>query len=102
MTDPSTIPAPTAAGASDERLVRIGVLGSGFVADFYLDGLRDVAQARAIANYSRIAAEAGKAIVCTKPLARNAQEAAEIVRIVREAGVMHGYAETEVFSPDVM
>jgi predicted dehydrogenase len=50
----------------------------------------------------RIAAEARKAIVCTKPLARNAQEAAEIVRIVRAAGVMHGYAETEVFSPDVM
>jgi predicted dehydrogenase len=149
MTDPSTIPAPPAAGTSDERLVRIGVLGSGFVADFYLDGLRDVARARAIANYSRsaeraadfgrrrgitrqcndmaelcadpdvdmvvvalpnhlhleavrIAAEARKAIVCTKPLARNAQEAAEIVRIVRAAGVMHGYAETEVFSPDVM
>jgi hypothetical protein len=49
MTDPSTIPAPTAAD-SDERLVRIGVLGSGFVADFYLDGLRDVARARAVAN----------------------------------------------------
>src|SRR5439155_1755621 len=50
----------------------------------------------------RVAAEARKAIVCTKPLARNGQEAAEMVKLVREAGVMHGYAETEVFSPDVM
>ena len=33
----------------------------------------------------RAAAEAGKAIVCTKPLARNAEESAEIVRIVTEA-----------------
>jgi predicted dehydrogenase len=129
--------------------VRIGLLGSGFVADFYLDGLRDVPGTQVVANYSRsaerarafgerrgiprqytdmealcadedvqmvviglpnhlhleavrVAAAAGKAIVCTKPLARTGAEAAEIVRIVREAGVMHGYAETEVFSPNVM
>src|ERR1700741_4641495 len=50
----------------------------------------------------RLAAANQKAIVCTKPLARNAQEAAEIVRIVNEAQVMHGYAETEVFAPNVM
>jgi predicted dehydrogenase len=50
----------------------------------------------------RVAAAAKKAIVCTKPLARNGAEAAEIVNVVRKAGVMHGYAETEVFSPDVM
>lgn len=132
-----------------ERIVNVGLLGSGFVADFYLQGLRDIPMARAVANYSRdakraadfgathgiarqhtsiedlcgdddvdmvvialpnhlhleatrIAAAAGKAIVCTKPLARNAQEAAEMVRIVREAGVLNGYAETEVFSPSVM
>src|SRR4051812_49449626 len=58
MTDPSTIPAPSATNAGGERLVRIGVLGSGFVADFYLDGLRDVARARAVANYSRSAERA--------------------------------------------
>jgi predicted dehydrogenase len=50
----------------------------------------------------RTAAEAGKAIVCTKPLARNSGEAAEILRIVNDAGVMHGYAETEVFAPNVV
>src|SRR5260370_23127419 len=51
---------------------------------------------------ARTAAAARKAIVCTKPLARNSHEAAEMVNLVRSAGVMHGYAETEVFSPDVM
>ena len=131
------------------RTVRIGMLGSGFVADFYMDGLRDVPGAEVVANYSRsderardfgrrydvarqfttveelcadrdvelvviglpnhlhlpavrAAAAARKAIVCTKPLARNSLEAAEMVKLARGAGVMHGYAETEVFSPDVM
>ena len=103
--------------------VRYGIIGSGFVADFYLDGLQTVRIASAVANYSRneerakefaarrgitrthtdmaelcadpevdmviialpnhlhleacrTAAQAGKGIVCTKPLARNAQEAA--------------------------
>lgn len=125
------------------------MIGSGFVADFYMDGLRDVPGTQVVANYSRSekhaqdfghrhgvkrqytsiddlcadkevelvviglpnhlhldavrAATANrKAIVCTKPLARNAAEAAEMVGLVRKAGVMHGYAETEVFSPDVM
>jgi len=130
-------------------MVKIGMLGSGFVADFYMDGLRDVPGAEVVANYSRsaerakefgrrhgikrsftsmeelcaesdvdmvviglpnhlhlravrVAAGAKKAIVCTKPLARNGAEAAEMVNLVRTAGVMHCYAETEVFSPDVM
>jgi predicted dehydrogenase len=130
-------------------VVGIGMLGSGFVADFYMDGLRDVPGTRVVANYSRsnaraeelgrrygiphqytgmeelcadnevqlvviglpnhlhlpavrAATAARKAIVCTKPLARSGAEAAEMVDLVRKAGVMHGYAETEVFSPDVM
>ncbi len=130
-------------------MVKLGLLGSGFVAGFYMDGLRDVRGAEVVANYSRsrdradefgrrhaiprqytsmeelcadeevelvviglpnhlhldavrIAAGSRKAIVCTKPLARTGAEAAEMVRLVRAAGVMHGYAETEVFSPDVM
>jgi predicted dehydrogenase len=125
------------------------MLGSGFVADFYMDGLRDVPGTQVVANYSRskeraedfgrrhgvrrhyttmedlcadkevqlvviglpnhlhlpavrAATDARKAIVCTKPLARSGAEAAEMVSLVRKAGVMHGYAETEVFSPDVM
>src|SRR5947199_7640461 len=100
----------------NHRIVRIGMLGSGFVADFYMDGLRDVPGTEVVANYSRsaerakefgrrhavprqyttmeelcadrevemvviglpnhlhlpavrVAASAGKAMVCTKPLA---------------------------------
>ena len=130
-------------------MVKIGLLGSGFVADFYMDGLRDVPGAEVVANYSRseqrarefgkrygiprqyttmdalcadpdvqmvviglpnhlhldavrVATAAKKAMVCTKPLARSASEAAEMVRLATSAAVMHGYAETEVFSPDVM
>lgn len=50
----------------------------------------------------RAAASAGKAVICTKPLGRNAAEAAEILAAVLEAGVWHGYAETAVFSPAVV
>lgn len=48
------------------------------------------------------AAAAGKGVVCTKPLGRNADEAAECYRLVTEAGVWHGYAETEVFAPGLV
>jgi predicted dehydrogenase len=48
-----------------------------------------------------IAAAAGKGIVCTKPLARTGTEAAAMLRIVRDAGVWHGYAESSVFSPNI-
>ncbi|GAA4465155.1 Gfo/Idh/MocA family protein [Phytohabitans houttuyneae] len=49
----------------------------------------------------RHVAAAGKGVVCTKPLARTGAEAAEILRVVTEAGVWHGYAESSVFSPNV-
>jgi predicted dehydrogenase len=48
-----------------------------------------------------IAAAAGKGIVCTKPLARTGAEAAQMLRLVTEAGVWHGYAESSVFSPNI-
>lgn len=41
----------------------------------------------------RLAAQAGKAVLCTKPLGRNAQEALEMLKMVEEAGVFHGYLE---------
>jgi len=50
----------------------------------------------------RTAAAAGKGVLCTKPLGRNGDEAAEILRLVTDAGVFHGYLENEVFSPDVI
>ncbi len=130
-------------------MVRIGFLGSGFVATFYQQGLRDVCDQQVTMNYSRsegrgkafadewniprsttemreviesdevdlvlialpnhlhreaalLCAEAGKDMVCTKPLARHADEAKDMLDAVREAGVMNGYAETEVFAPAVM
>ncbi len=45
------------------------------------------------------AANAGKAVLCTKPLARNAEEAWEILQKVEEAGVFHGYLEDLVYTP---
>src|SRR5436190_15747253 len=129
--------------------VRIGLLGSGFVSNFYMLGLRDVSGwempvvASSDADHARRFAEkwnipeatsdvygvivrsdlnlivlgvpnhvhkdlaircarAGKHVVCTKPLARNRQEAKAMLDAVQSAGVLHGYAETEVFSPSVM
>jgi predicted dehydrogenase len=51
---------------------------------------------------TRLAAQAKKHVVCTKPLGRNAGEAREMLDLVEKAGVLHGYAETEVFSPAVV
>jgi predicted dehydrogenase len=45
------------------------------------------------------AADAGKAVLCTKPLARNAEEAWEILQKVEAAGVFHGYLEDLVYTP---
>ncbi|MCY3749188.1 MAG: Gfo/Idh/MocA family oxidoreductase, partial [Chloroflexi bacterium] len=130
-------------------MVRIAMLGSGFVCDFYMQALRYVPDQRVVVNFSKTqakaedyarrwnvpesttdmqaaierddvdlvvvglpnfvhkdaciaAAEAGKAVVCTKPLGRNAPEAAEILQAVRQHGVFNGYLETEAFMPDVL
>jgi len=50
----------------------------------------------------RLAAEAGKAILCTKPLGRNAAEAKEMFDIVEKAGVFHGYLEDLVYTPKTL
>jgi predicted dehydrogenase len=129
-------------------VIRVGILGSGFISDSYADSLLDVRTAVLAGNYSRsaeraaefaerwsspfhttsmeelcarddidvvvialpnevhveavrVAAAAGKGIICTKPLARTAAEAQQILDIVTEAGVWHGYAESSVFSPNI-
>jgi predicted dehydrogenase len=129
--------------------VRIAMLGSGFVAEFYMQGLANVNGQRVVVNFSRsegraaefagrwkipahstyldavireaeadlfvialpneahlpaalALAEAGRNQVCTKPLGRTRQEARRILDAARESGAMHGYAETEVFSPAVV
>ncbi|MEW5814862.1 MAG: Gfo/Idh/MocA family oxidoreductase [Spirochaetota bacterium] len=47
-------------------------------------------------------ARAGKAVLCTKPLARTAPEAKEILETVEKAGVFHGYLEDLVYNPKVL
>jgi predicted dehydrogenase len=46
-----------------------------------------------------MAAEAGKTVLCTKPLARNAAEAREMLEVVEKAGIFHGYLEDLVYPP---
>lgn len=143
-----------------ERPLRIGLLGSGFIAHFHLQallGVRNVvvsgvysptaAHREALAaraneldlgpcavfesveamldanavdaiwilgpNYTRLptmrvihaAVKAGsstlRAVACEKPLARNLGEAREMLRLVEETGLLHGYLENQVFSTAV-
>ena len=51
---------------------------------------------------ARLAAEAGKAVLCTKPLARSAAEAREMLEAVEKAGVFHGYLEDLVYTPKTL
>jgi predicted dehydrogenase len=130
-------------------MVRIAMLGSGFVAEFYLQGLANVNGHEVVLNYSRDARSARKFAkrwgipqtttsledaaarddidlyiialpneahlpvslllsrhkrhqVCTKPLARNRTEARQMYLTAQKSGRIHGYAETEVFSPCVV
>jgi predicted dehydrogenase len=46
-----------------------------------------------------LAAKAGKAILCTKPLAVSGFEALELLKAVEKAGVFHGYLEDLVYTP---
>ena len=48
------------------------------------------------------AAQAGKAVLCTKPLGRNAQEAYAMLQAVEKAGVFHGYLEDLVYTPKTL
>lgn len=130
-------------------MVKIAMLGSGFVAEFYLQGLANVNGHEVVVNYSRDAkkakafasrwripesttnleaviarndidlfiialpnemhlpvslqlAKAKRNQVCTKPLGRDRKEAKQMWAAAKKSGAMHGYAETEVFSPCVV
>ena len=50
----------------------------------------------------RKTAAAGKAALCTKPLARNGAEAKAILDIVDEAGIFAGYLEDLVYAPKAL
>jgi predicted dehydrogenase len=49
-----------------------------------------------------LAAKAGKAILCTKPLGRTAAEALKMLRTVEKAGVFAGYLEDLVYTPKTL
>ena len=48
------------------------------------------------------ATAAGKAVLCTKPLGRNADEALRMLKTVEEAGVFHAYLEDLVYTPKTL
>jgi predicted dehydrogenase len=50
----------------------------------------------------RAAARPGKAVACTKPLGRNADEAAEMLGLVLDAGVFHAYLENIVYLTEMV
>lgn len=129
--------------------IRIAILGSGFVADFYMQGLANVNGQEVVVNYSRdgerasefarhwpvaesstnleavisrndidlflialpneahlpvslALSKARRNQVCTKPLARNREEAKAMFDAAKQSEALHGYAETEVFAPCVV
>lgn len=50
----------------------------------------------------RLCCEAGKAVLCTKPLGRNAAEAKRMLDMVESAGIFHGYLEDLVYTPKML
>ncbi len=50
----------------------------------------------------RSAAAHGKGVACTKPLGRNGDEAAEMLRLVTEADVFHAYLENVIFNAEMI
>lgn len=148
------------AGAMPEGPLRIGILGSGFMANFHLQAFVGVRNARiagvyspTVANREAFASRASdldlgpciaygsvealaeaseidaiwicgpndtrlkhmrtihrvvtaghgtlRGIACEKPLGRTLAEAREMVRLVEDAGLNHGYLENQVFAPAV-
>ncbi|MFP3952450.1 MAG: Gfo/Idh/MocA family protein, partial [Candidatus Bathyarchaeia archaeon] len=41
-------------------------------------------------------------VCCEKPLARTADEAEEMVRLIEGSGLLHGYLENQIFAPSVV
>ncbi|MEA2518918.1 MAG: hypothetical protein QOF49_998, partial [Chloroflexota bacterium] len=50
----------------------------------------------------RSAASNGKGVACTKPLGRNGAEAAQMLRLVTEAGVFNAYLENVIFNAEMI
>jgi predicted dehydrogenase len=50
----------------------------------------------------RLATKAGKHVLCTKPLGRNAEEARRMLKMVEESGVFGGYLEDLAYTPKTL
>jgi predicted dehydrogenase len=66
--------------------------------DVVIVGLPNFLHEEAVA----LAAKAGKAVLCTKPLGRNAEEAKRMLDAVEAAGVFAGYLEDLVYTPKTL
>lgn len=60
-----------------------------------------VAQMTEIARIAKSGRTPLAAVACEKPLARNLAEAAQMVSMAEEAGLLHGYLENQVFAPGI-
>jgi len=66
--------------------------------DVVVIGLPNVLHKEAVLK----AVEAGKAVLCTKPLATNSKDALEMLQAVENAGVFHGYLEDLTYTPKML
>jgi predicted dehydrogenase len=66
--------------------------------DVVIVGLPNFLHEEAVA----LAARAGKAVLCTKPLGRNAEEAKRMLEAAESAGVFAGYLEDLVYTPKTL
>jgi len=130
-------------------VVRVGLLGSGFAAEFHMQSYAEIPNAKVVAVASRsraaefarrwgvskyytgedfieklcsdkevdavdivlpnflhlkavqVCAENKKNIIIEKPLGRNLSEAREMLNAVNRNGVLHAYAENQVFIPQI-
>jgi predicted dehydrogenase len=70
----------------------------GYDSDIVVIGLPNNLHAESV----RLAAEAGKAVLCTKPLGRTAVEAKAMLETVKKARVFAGYLEDLVYTPKTL
>jgi predicted dehydrogenase len=66
--------------------------------DVVVIGLPNHLHEEAVAAVARV----GKAILCTKPLGRNAEEARRMLAVVEKAGVFAGYLEDLCYTPKAL
>jgi predicted dehydrogenase len=77
---------------ADEEIDAVWILRSNF------DRLTDM---QAIARSAGTRGQPLRGVACEKPLARTLKEAREMLRLVEESGLNHGYLENQVYAPAI-